>query len=237
MDERGLLHAGDGLTALTWMDATVGGVPVTPRHGYPVEINALWYNALSFTRALRSDSPTRNGPSARSLPASARLVSGNLLDSRRRLSGRRFPRRHPRYRRPAESALRRLAPLLAPRPLGAGGRRPEGPGGAPHPLRPSDPLARRSGLPGPLPGQRRRAGLRVPSGHRLALAARPLRRGRPQGRRGTAKAKRKNLRRHLRTFLRNHLSRRASAASPRSSTGTPPTGRAGASPRPGASPS
>ena len=52
MDESGLLHAGDGLTALTWMDATVGGVPVTPRHGYPVEINALWYNALSFTRAL-----------------------------------------------------------------------------------------------------------------------------------------------------------------------------------------
>jgi glycogen debranching enzyme len=48
MDDRGLLHAGDGRTALTWMDATVGGVPVTPRHGYPVEINALWYNALSF---------------------------------------------------------------------------------------------------------------------------------------------------------------------------------------------
>ena len=52
MDERGLLHAGDGRTALTWMDATVGGVPVTPRHGYPVEINALWYNALSFTSTL-----------------------------------------------------------------------------------------------------------------------------------------------------------------------------------------
>ncbi|MHB8907743.1 MAG: amylo-alpha-1,6-glucosidase [Syntrophales bacterium] len=52
MDQRGLLHAGDGLTALTWMDATVRGVPITPRHGYPVEINALWYNALSFARDL-----------------------------------------------------------------------------------------------------------------------------------------------------------------------------------------
>lgn len=52
MDEGGLLHAGDGRTALTWMDATVGGVPVTPRHGYPVEINALWYNALSFASTL-----------------------------------------------------------------------------------------------------------------------------------------------------------------------------------------
>ena len=52
MDARGLLHAGDGQNALTWMDATVGGVPVTPRHGYPVEINALWYNALCFARDL-----------------------------------------------------------------------------------------------------------------------------------------------------------------------------------------
>ncbi|MCX5821089.1 MAG: hypothetical protein NT047_14460 [Deltaproteobacteria bacterium] len=52
MDARGLLHAGDGLTALTWMDATVGEIPVTPRHGCPVEINALWYNALCFTRDL-----------------------------------------------------------------------------------------------------------------------------------------------------------------------------------------
>jgi predicted glycogen debranching enzyme len=51
-DARGLLHAGDGLTALTWMDATVGEIPVTPRHGAPVEINALWYNALCFTRDL-----------------------------------------------------------------------------------------------------------------------------------------------------------------------------------------
>jgi predicted glycogen debranching enzyme len=50
MDDRGLLHAGNGQTALTWMDATVGGIPVTPRHGSPVEINALWYNALCFAR-------------------------------------------------------------------------------------------------------------------------------------------------------------------------------------------
>jgi predicted glycogen debranching enzyme len=55
MDARGLLHAGDGLTALTWMDATVGGIPVTPRHGYPVEINALWYNALCFTRDMAAE--------------------------------------------------------------------------------------------------------------------------------------------------------------------------------------
>ena len=55
MDDRGLLHAGDGRTALTWMDATVGGIPVTPRHGCPVEINALWYNALCLTRDLGAE--------------------------------------------------------------------------------------------------------------------------------------------------------------------------------------
>lgn len=55
MDARGLLHAGDGLSALTWMDATVGERPVTPRHGCPVEINALWYNALCFTRELEAE--------------------------------------------------------------------------------------------------------------------------------------------------------------------------------------
>jgi len=48
MDYRGLLSAGDGSHALTWMDAIVHGRPVTPRNGLPVEINALWYNALSF---------------------------------------------------------------------------------------------------------------------------------------------------------------------------------------------
>jgi len=54
-DTRGLLHAGDGLSALTWMDATVGEIPVTPRRGCPVEINALWYNALCFTRDLAAE--------------------------------------------------------------------------------------------------------------------------------------------------------------------------------------
>jgi predicted glycogen debranching enzyme len=48
VDERGLIAAGDRNTQLTWMDAKVHGQPVTPRHGYAVEINALWYNAVGF---------------------------------------------------------------------------------------------------------------------------------------------------------------------------------------------
>jgi predicted glycogen debranching enzyme len=42
----GLLSAGAPGVQLTWMDARVGDRVVTPRHGKPVEINALWYNAL-----------------------------------------------------------------------------------------------------------------------------------------------------------------------------------------------
>lgn len=42
----GLLVAGGEGTQLTWMDAKVGEWVVTPRHGKPVEVNALWFNAL-----------------------------------------------------------------------------------------------------------------------------------------------------------------------------------------------
>ncbi|MBC8449627.1 MAG: amylo-alpha-1,6-glucosidase [Chloroflexi bacterium] len=41
-----LLYAGEQGVQLTWMDAKVGDWVVTPRIGKPVEINALWYNAL-----------------------------------------------------------------------------------------------------------------------------------------------------------------------------------------------
>ena len=46
--ENGLLWAGTSETQLTWMDAMAWGHPVTSRHGFAVEINALWYNMLCF---------------------------------------------------------------------------------------------------------------------------------------------------------------------------------------------
>jgi glycogen debranching enzyme len=47
MDEAdGLIAQGDPSTQLTWMDAKMGETAFTPRQGKPVEINALWYNAL-----------------------------------------------------------------------------------------------------------------------------------------------------------------------------------------------
>ena len=47
MDEDGLLASGADGEALTWMDARVNGRAITPRRGKPVEIQALWFNALS----------------------------------------------------------------------------------------------------------------------------------------------------------------------------------------------
>ena len=49
MRGNGLIYADAPGKALTWMDAVVYGIPVTPRRGYAVEINALWYNAISFS--------------------------------------------------------------------------------------------------------------------------------------------------------------------------------------------
>jgi len=50
--EDGLLRAGGRGTQLTWMDAKVGDWVVTPRHGKPVEVNALWHHALRFVEGL-----------------------------------------------------------------------------------------------------------------------------------------------------------------------------------------
>jgi len=58
-DDEGFLWAGDGSTQLTWMDAKVGDIAITPRAGRPVEIQALWYNALKtiegFAKQFKDD--------------------------------------------------------------------------------------------------------------------------------------------------------------------------------------
>lgn len=56
----GLIVAGSEDTQLTWMDAQRNGVTFTPRHGKPIEIQALWINALrSYARLI---DPTRAAP-------------------------------------------------------------------------------------------------------------------------------------------------------------------------------
>ena len=73
LDDDGLIYAGEKGVQLTWMDAKVDDWVVTPRVGKPVEINALWYNALvvmsefallldkSETEYLTMAAKTRNG--------------------------------------------------------------------------------------------------------------------------------------------------------------------------------
>lgn len=52
MQEDGLIHAKMEGVALTWMDDYKDGSPVTQRGGLAVEVNALWYNAVSFALQL-----------------------------------------------------------------------------------------------------------------------------------------------------------------------------------------
>jgi predicted glycogen debranching enzyme len=52
VDADGLLYSGEPGVQLTWMDAKVGDWVVTPRHGKPVEMQALWYNALRVMEQL-----------------------------------------------------------------------------------------------------------------------------------------------------------------------------------------
>lgn len=54
-DADGLLRAGEPGTQLTWMDAKVGDWTVTPRVGKPVEVQALWLNALWVVNRLTSE--------------------------------------------------------------------------------------------------------------------------------------------------------------------------------------
>ncbi len=51
----GLLFTNGKKKPVTWMNAVVDGKPVTPRSGYIVEVNALWYNALCFANSLYDD--------------------------------------------------------------------------------------------------------------------------------------------------------------------------------------
>ncbi|WPR75459.1 amylo-alpha-1,6-glucosidase [Algoriphagus sp. NG3] len=55
VQENGLVYGGEEGKALTWMDAVTPDGPVTQRAGCPVEIQALWYNALCFYHELTGD--------------------------------------------------------------------------------------------------------------------------------------------------------------------------------------
>ena len=55
LDDNGLLYAEGREEPITWMNSTANGQPVVPRTGYIVEINALWYNALRFVASMKRE--------------------------------------------------------------------------------------------------------------------------------------------------------------------------------------
>ena len=58
--DNGLLYVNGTEKPATWMNAVENGWPITPRTGYVVEINALWYNALKFAAELATAQKNEN---------------------------------------------------------------------------------------------------------------------------------------------------------------------------------
>ena len=178
----GLLSQGEEGSALTWMDARVDGLPVTPRAGKAVELNALWVNGLAVVAGL-CERLGRDGSSVRALESQARSsFSGAFVPRRagcRRLTAR---RRRPACGRtsssPSRSRTLRCADALRRGPLRA----------APDVARPSQPRPGRSRLQRPPPRRPGRTRPRLPPGHGLALAHRAVRRGRARVRRPRRRA-------------------------------------------------
>lgn len=73
LDGDGLITAGVPGVQLTWMDARVGDVVVTPRIGKPIEINALWYAGL---RALETLAPLAGRSATRYAQLAASCAAG-----------------------------------------------------------------------------------------------------------------------------------------------------------------
>jgi predicted glycogen debranching enzyme len=74
VDPNGLLCSGEPGVQLTWMDAKVGDWVVTPRRGKPVEIQALWYNAL----CIMEDFARQLGDAEKRYSSMARVASGSF---------------------------------------------------------------------------------------------------------------------------------------------------------------
>ncbi len=110
----GLLRQGEPGVALTWMDARVDGVGVTPRIGKAVEIEALWVNGLGARRALAAAAGAGPG-GGRLVGGGARpgLPPGTVRFARRRPAGR---GRRPGRCRPVGAAEPAARPLPAPCP-------------------------------------------------------------------------------------------------------------------------
>ena len=172
----GLLRQGAEGWALTWMDARIDGVPVTPRAGKPVEVNALWLRALDVAAELAGGddrfASLREHAASSFVARFVRPDGAGLFDV---VDG---PDGDDASVRPNQL----LAVSLPNGPLDDDDRGPRRRGlqpEPPHPARAALARARRPALPA-LPSRRPgRTRCRLPPGHRMALAARAVPRRRP----------------------------------------------------------
>ncbi len=80
VSDDGLLYAGENGQQLTWMDARIGTWVVTPRMGKPVEIQALWYNALMiFAELLELNDQLQDASLVRNSAAKAKESFSSLF--------------------------------------------------------------------------------------------------------------------------------------------------------------
>ena len=116
----GLLRGGASGWALTWMDARIDGRPVTPRAGFPVEVEALWINGLgAAVDLLERIGALRRGVGRVTRPG--HLVVHAAVPRRREWATGRGGRRRPgAHRLPAEPATGGLPSLRAGEGRGRG---------------------------------------------------------------------------------------------------------------------
>ena len=79
LDDNGLLYSNGRDKAVTWMNSTANGRPVVPRSGYIVEFNALWYNALKFCAAMKTEQGKQK--EAEDLEKRAELAKKSFVDT------------------------------------------------------------------------------------------------------------------------------------------------------------
>src|SRR5204862_58407 len=122
-DENGLLATRQPGIGTTWMNAKIGDWVITPRAGRPVELNALWHNALRIAAELHPISGRRRPgtdlrafrrrrpPSSRRSACLGPIGRGNPAMLRRRLPGSRAAEDAERRKDPADDAVRRIESL------------------------------------------------------------------------------------------------------------------------------
>ncbi|MCW3805057.1 glycogen debranching enzyme N-terminal domain-containing protein [Plebeiibacterium marinum] len=80
VQDNGLIVINDAFQPLTWMNGVVDGIPVTPRNGACVEINALWYNALHLFLDLAKEK-TKDAGFIKKVKEVAEKLESSYLDT------------------------------------------------------------------------------------------------------------------------------------------------------------